>query len=239
MKTATEPLLVKRAAGERGRTQLSWLDSWHTFSFGDYDDPEHVNFRSLRVINDDVVLPGNGFGTHPHRDAEIFTYVVEGQLAHKDSMGNGSIIRPGNLQYMSAGSGVEHSEFNPSPEQPVHLLQIWILPNVRGGEPRYAEKPLGRDAKPDSLTLLFAGKPRDGAIAIRQDAEVSFGKLSKGRSLSVEIGAGRGVWIHVIRGRLGALDEKLGPGDGAAISNAPRLELSADQDAEFLYFDLA
>src|SRR5436190_2285841 len=154
-RTETErPNIVKRPANARGQAELGWLHSRHTFSFGNYFDPDHMGFRSLRVINDDVVEPGAGFGEHPHRDAEIFSYVIDGELEHKDSMGNGRIIKAGDLQYISAGSGVLHSEFNPSGENTVHFLQIWLKPNVAGGEPRYAEKALGKDAKSNSLTLL-------------------------------------------------------------------------------------
>jgi redox-sensitive bicupin YhaK (pirin superfamily) len=236
--TTATPLIVKRPANARGLTEIDWLYSRHTFSFGEYYDPAHMGFRSLRVINDDIVQPGQGFGTHPHRDAEIFTYVIEGELEHRDSMGNGSIIKARDLQYMSAGSGVRHSEFNPSKTNRVHLLQIWLLPNTMGGEPRYAEKHLGSDAKPNSLTLLFAGEPRADAIEIRQDAEISFGKLDSGKTLSVELGPKRHAWLQLIKGELRVLNETLQPGDGAGISNATDLEITATQDAEFLFFNL-
>src|SRR6266481_3199539 len=180
----TGPTIVKRPAGERGRTELGWLHSRHTFSFGGYFDPDQMGFRSLRVINDDVVEPGKGFGEHPHRDAEIFSYVIEGELEHKDSMGNGRVVKAGDLQYISAGNGVLHSEFNPSPKNRVHFLQIWLMPQESGGKPRYAEKALGKDAKPNSLTLLFAREPRDGAVEIRADADIYFGKLDSGKQLA-------------------------------------------------------
>jgi redox-sensitive bicupin YhaK (pirin superfamily) len=197
-----------------------------------------MHFRALRVINDDIVQPGQGFGTHPHRDAEIFTYVIDGALEHRDSMGNGSIIQAGDLQYMSAGSGVKHSEFNPSREKPVHLLQIWLLPNIAGGEPRYAEKPLGSAAKPNTLTLLFSGKAHENVVAIRQDADIYFGKLNQGRSLSVELGEKRHAWLQLIKGEIRLLDETFRPGDGAAISRVTGFEVNAASDAEFLLFDL-
>jgi quercetin 2,3-dioxygenase len=242
MRTTTsnpvKPVIVKRAAAERGRTELGWLHSRHTFSFGGYYDPEHMGFHSLRVLNDDIVEPGGGFGTHPHRDAEIFSYVIEGELQHRDSMGNGSVIKPGDLQYMSAGRGVQHSEFNPSNSKPVHFLQVWLKPNVSGAEPRYAEKKLGQ-ADPNTLTLLFAGEPRDGALEIRQDANIYFGKLDAGHSLSAEIAESRHAWLHVIQGQLRALDATLSQGDGAAISNATRIDFTAGENAEFLLFDLA
>ena len=230
--------IVKRAARERGRTKFDWLDSWHSFSFGEYFDPKHKSFRALRVINDDIVEPGTGFGEHGHRDAEILTYVLEGRIAHKDSMGNGSTIEAGNLQYMSAGKGVVHSEMNPSPNERVHLLQIWILPDAGGGTPRYAERPLGRDAKPNALTLLFAGKPRDGAVEIRADADVYVGKLDAGRKLEHRLQRGRGAWLHLISGDATVLGEKLVPGDGAAIEDAESFDIVSKGGAELLLFDL-
>ena len=229
--------ITKRAAGDRGRTRLDWLDSWHSFSFGDYYDPEHMAFRALRVVNDDVVEPSRGFGEHPHRDAEILTYVLEGRLQHRDSMGNGSVIEAGALQYMSAGDGVRHSEFNPSRDERVHFLQIWILPDRSGGAPRYAERPLGA-AKPNALTLLFSGKPRDGAVGIRADADVYVGKLDAGQRVAHPVARGRGAWIHAMAGDLGVGGETLGAGDGAAIEDANAVEIEARSDAEFLIFDL-
>jgi redox-sensitive bicupin YhaK (pirin superfamily) len=229
--------ISKRAAEDRGGARHDWLDTRHTFSFADYYDPEHMGFRALRVINDDVIEPGRGFGQHPHRDAEILTYVLEGQLQHRDSMGNGSVIRAGDLQYMSAGTGVTHSEFNPSGDERVHLLQIWILPDASGGAPRYAERPLG-EAKPNALTLLFAGKPRDGAVAIRADADVYVGKLDAGQHLAHHTSRTRGVWLHVIVGAIEVGGEELSAGDGAAIEDADAIEIAGRADAEFLLFDL-
>ena len=230
--------IVKRPADARGQTKLDWLDSRHSFSFGEYQDPAHMGFRALRVINDDFVEPGTGFGQHGHRDAEILTYVLEGRLAHKDSMGNGSVIEAGNLQYMSAGRGVLHSELNPSPGERVHLLQIWILPDVGGGAPRYAERPLGRDAKPNALTLLFAGNPRAGAVAIRADADVYVGKLDAGRKLAHRLERGRGAWLHLISGDATVLGEKLVPGDGVAVEETDSIEIASSAGAELLLFDL-
>ena len=235
--TAT-PTLVKRPAAARGQSELGWLHSRHTFSFGNFFDPDQMGFRSLRVINDDVVEPGKGFGEHPHRDAEIFSYVIEGELEHKDSMGNGRVIKAGDLQYISAGRGVLHSEFNPSPKNPVHFLQIWLKPNMGGGEPRYAEKALGKDAKPNALTLLFAGEPRGGAIGIRADADIYFGKLDAGRRLAHSSSSERAQWLHVIDGEVSVSGEHLKTGDGAAIENASALEIQGHADAEFLLFDL-
>src|SRR5437667_2819643 len=201
----TEPTIVKRAAAARGQTELGWLHSRHTFSFGNYFDADNMGFRSLRVINDDVVEPGGGFGQHPHRDAEIFSYVIEGELEHRDSMGNGCIIKAGDLQYMSAGRGVLHSEFNPSPDRPAHFLQVWLKPKMGGGEPRYAEKALGKEVRPNSLTLLLAAEAREGAISIRADADVYFGKLDAEKQLMHRSSPGHAQWLHVISGDLATL----------------------------------
>jgi redox-sensitive bicupin YhaK (pirin superfamily) len=233
-----ETTVVKRAASERGTTELGWLHSRHTFSFGNYFDPYHMGFRALRVINDDVVEPGRGFGEHPHRDAEIFSYVVEGELEHKDSMGNGRVIKTGDLQFISAARGVSHSEFNPSKKNRVHFLQIWLMPRTGGGEPRYAEKALGKDAKPNALTLLFAGEPRDGAVGIRASADIYFGKLDAGKRLVHAPSTGNGQWVHVVAGELAVLGKRLKPGDGLAIENAAALEFQSHDDAHFLLFDL-
>lgn len=245
MKTTTlsesvkkETTVVKRPASSRGTTELGWLHSHHTFSFGNYFDPDHMGFRSLRVINDDVVEPGQGFGEHPHRDAEIFSYVIDGELEHKDSMGNGRVIKAGDLQYISAGRGVLHSEFNPSSKKRVHFLQIWLLPRMGGGEPRYAEKALGKDAKPNALTLLFAGEPRDGAVGIRADADVYFGKLDAGQRLAHRSSTERAQWIHVIDGAVTLLGENLEPDDSVAVENAETLEIHSRAGAQFLLFDL-
>jgi redox-sensitive bicupin YhaK (pirin superfamily) len=238
MKT-TETVVVKRPAESRGPADLGWLQSRHTFSFGQYFDPDHMGFRSLRVINDDVVAPARGFGAHPHQDAEIFSYVIEGELQHRDSLGNGSIIQAGDLQYISAGEGVLHSEFNPSKTNPVHFLQIWLMPNESGGKPRYAEKSLGDKAKANALTLLFAPTEREGAVAIRADAEIYFGKLDSGRSVTAPIAEDRHAWIHVIKGSVTAAGETLKPGDGLALSNTGDFEIRASESAEFLLFNLA
>jgi hypothetical protein len=234
----TEPTVVKRPASERGQSELGWLHSRHTFSFGNYFDPDHMGFRSLRVINDDVVEAGQGFGEHPHRDAEIFSYVIDGELEHKDSMGNGRVIKAGDLQYISAGRGLTHSEFNPSAKNSVHFLQIWLKPKMGGGEPRYAEKPLGQAAKANDLTLIFAGEPRDGAVGIRADGDVYFGKLEAARQITHRSQPGRGQWLHVIEGDVSVGGESLKTGDGVAIENAEALELKSRAGAQFLLFDL-
>jgi redox-sensitive bicupin YhaK (pirin superfamily) len=232
------PTIVKHPAAARGQTELGWLHSRHTFSFGGYFDPDHMGYRSLRVINDDVVEAGQGFGEHPHRDAEIFSYVIDGELEHKDSMGNGSVIKAGDLQYISAGRGVFHSEFNPSPTKPVHFLQIWLKPKMGGGEPRYAEKAMGQAAKANDLTLLFAGEPRDGAVSIRADADIYFGKLDAGKQLVHRSAPGRAQWLHVIDGEVSVAGETLKPGDGAAVENAEELGIQSRTGAQFLLFDL-
>lgn len=230
--------LTLRPAVDRGKTELGWLHSLHTFSFGGYRDPAHMGFRQLRVINDDVVEPGKGFGTHGHEDAEILSYVLEGRLQHKDSMGNGSIIEPGSLQYMSAGTGVTHSEFNPSASDRVHFLQIWILPDASGGEPRYAEKSLPTETRPNRLNLVFSGRPREGALAIRADADVYLGRLDAGSRIVHATRAERGVWIHVVRGAVAVGGKALEAGDGAAIEAATEIALESPTGGEILLFDL-
>lgn len=232
--------VTRRPADARGRTRFDWLDSRHSFSFGDYHDPAHMGFRALRVLNDDIIEPGRGFGRHPHRDAEILTYVLSGQLAHQDSMGNGSTIGAGNLQYMSAGDGVVHSEVNPSRDERVHLLQIWILPDPdqRGGPPRYAERPLGAMAERNALTLLFAGRRRDAAVEIRADADVYLGQFDAGADATHTLSPGRGAWIHVITGTVQIGGEILAPGDGVAIEDASEIQIESPTANEFLLFDL-
>ncbi len=230
--------IVKRPAEARGRTKTRWLDSRHTFSFGEYHDPAYMGFRSLRVLNDDVVEPGQRFGEHGHRDAEILSYVLEGCLEHKDSMGTGRVIQAGDVQYMSAGSGVLHSEFNPSSDARVHFLQVWLLPDHTGGAPRYADRRLGNDAPPNALTLLFSGRPRGAAIDIRADADVYVGKLDAGKSLEHRFGAERGAWLHVIHGTVVVAGETLGPGDGVSIEQTEIIQISGLTSSEFLFFDL-
>ncbi len=239
MKTVS-PKTTKRPAEERGQADHGWLQARFTFSFSGYFDPDHVGFRSLRVMNNDTIQPGGGFPTHPHGDMEIFTYVIEGQLQHRDSMGNGSVIEPGNLQYMSAGSGVQHSEFNPSSENATQLYQIWLQPNEPGGAPRYAEKPLGDEAKPNDLTLLFSGDGRDGSTAIRQNAEIYFGKADAGKGVQVPASAHTPhAWIQVIRGEVTALGETLSTGDGLAIEEAAEsFSIDTTEDSQWLLFRL-
>jgi redox-sensitive bicupin YhaK (pirin superfamily) len=232
-------MITARRADVRGRTDWGWLDSRHTFSFAEYDDPAHMGFGTLRVINDDHVSPGSGFGTHPHRDMEIISYVLDGALEHKDSMGNGSVIRPGDVQRMSAGTGVTHSEWNHSKSEQVHFLQIWILPEKDGLEPGYEQKPFEPGELRDRLRLVASRDGRDGSLTIHQDAAVYVTRLSKGKSALQEIASGRRAWIQVARGAVELNGLALGVGDGAAASNQTRLELRAKDDAEVLVFDLA
>jgi len=231
-------VIVRRPAAERGHSDLGWLNSWHTFSFSDYHDPAHMGFRSLRVINDDRVAAGMGFGTHPHRDMEIVSYVVSGQLAHKDSMGNGSTIVRGDVQYMSAGTGVLHSEFNPSQAEGVHFLQIWILPAERGAAPRYGQKNFSDDEKRNRLRLAVSNDGRDGSIAIRQDASIYAGLIDLGSSVSHTLAPGRHGWLQIVSGAAQLNGQRLDEGDGAAISAETALEIRAISPAEILLFDL-
>jgi len=233
----TKAAAVKRAADERGRTELGWLHSWHSFSFGEYYDPEQMGFRSLRVINDDIVEPGSGFGTHPHRDMEIITYVLSGALQHKDSMGNGSVIRAGDVQYMAAGTGVQHSEFNPSKDEAVHLLQIWIQPDRRGLTPRYAEKSFAK-APPGVLHLVTSKAGRDSSIAINQDADLWLARLGVGDRVAHQLAAGRNAWVHVAEGEVSINGQKFSGGDALAVSEATALEVTASKPSQILLFDL-
>jgi hypothetical protein len=226
-----------RKANERGHANHGWLDSYHTFSFANYYDPEWMGYRSLRVINDDLVMPGMGFGTHPHRDMEIITYVLSGALEHKDSMGNGRTIRPGEVQYMAAGTGVQHSEFNPSSEEAVHLLQIWIQPDRKGTTPHYAEKSL-KDAPEGKLNLVTSKTGRDGSIAINQDADLYLGKLGAGNRVTHTLAPGRHAWLHVAEGEVSLNGKTLSGGDAAAVDEQGSLELSATKPSQVLLFDL-
>jgi len=229
-----------RRAGERGHFDHGWLDTNHTFSFADYDDPRHMGFRALRVINEDRVAPGQGFGTHGHRDMEIVSYVLEGALAHKDSMGTGSVIRPGDVQYMSAGTGVRHSEYNASDSDTTHFLQIWIFPDRDGYAPRYGQKRFERADKLDRLRLVVSPDGADGSIAIRQDAKLYASVLEGGKSASLDLAKGRHAWVQVVRGDLSVNGQKLSAGDGLASSDETRLDFTAGPgETEFLAFDLA
>jgi redox-sensitive bicupin YhaK (pirin superfamily) len=232
-------VIAVRPAAERGHADHGWLDTRHTFSFASYHDPRHMGFRSLRVINEDRVKPGEGFGTHAHRDMEILTWVLEGALGHKDSMGNGSVIRPGDLQRMSAGTGVTHSEFNPSPEAGVHFLQIWLLPRERGLPPGYEQKRFPQEERRGRLRLIAAGDGRDGAVTIHQGADLWTALLQPGESVRHALASGRYAWLHVARGAVRLNGSTLGAGDGAAMSAEAALEITGAADAEILLFDLA
>ena len=228
-----------RRSDERGQADHGWLDSRHTFSFAEYHDPDHIGFRSLRVINEDRVRPGAGFGTHSHRDMEIVTYVLSGSLAHKDSMGNGSVLTPGHVQRMTAGTGVQHSEMNPSLEDPVHFLQIWIVPERQGLEPGYEEANLSDDDKRDRLRLIGSGKANDGALKIHQDVDLYATVLEPGQSVRLDLRPGRHAWAQVIRGDVSLNGRDLHEGDGAAVSEETTVELTARTETEVLLFDLA
>jgi hypothetical protein len=230
-------MITLRRAEERGHADHGWLKTWHTVSFADYYDPGHMGFRALRVINDDVIAGGGGFPTHPHRDMEILTYVLAGALEHRDSMGNGSVIRPGQVQYMSAGTGVRHSEFNASPIEPVHLVQIWILPDHKGATPRYAEATLPAGAA-GRLHLLASKGGRDGSIAIHQDAELRIARLGAGDRVEHRLQPGRHAWVHVAEGEVTLNDRPLKPGDGASLSDEASARLAAVGAAQVLLFDL-
>jgi quercetin 2,3-dioxygenase len=226
-----------RKANERGHAEHGWLDTYHTFSFANYYDPQWMGFRSLRVINDDLVMPGMGFGTHPHRDMEIITYILSGSLQHKDSMGNGRVIGAGEVQYMAAGTGVQHSEFNPSKDEAVHLLQIWIVPDQKGVTPRYAEKSLA-NAPEGKLHLVTTRTGREDSIAIHQDADLWLGKLGVGNRVTHKLASGRHAWVHVAEGEVSLNGQNLSGGDAAAISEEGSLELSATKPSQVLLFDL-
>jgi redox-sensitive bicupin YhaK (pirin superfamily) len=228
-----------RKASERGRTDWGWLDSRHTFSFGDYHDPRHMGFRSLRVINDDRVEAGQGFGTHGHADMEILSYVLEGGLAHKDSMGTGSVIRPGEIQMMRAGTGVTHSEYNASKTDGVHFLQIWIVPDERGLPPAYGQRPVDTQAARRGFALLASKDGRQESLRIHQDVDLWLALLGAGRSRELRLGSGRHAWIHVARGEAAVNGTALAEGDGAALTGTETITLESTSSAEVLIFDLA
>lgn len=227
-----------RQRNERGRTRIDWLDSYHTFSFGDYYDPQHMGFSDLRVINDDRIEPGQGFGTHGHRDMEIITYVMEGTLAHKDSLGNGSLIKPGEVQRMSAGTGIRHSEFNPSDTEPVHLLQIWILPKATGLQPSYEQKLFDRNQAMGQWQLNVSPDGRDGSLQIQQDAFLWSAILGGEQMLYYEPDSDRSVWLQLATGVAQVNDRLLESGDGLAITGEPIRLQGVSRQSEVLLFDL-
>ncbi len=232
-------MITIRKSEERGHFNHGWLDTYHTFSFDQYYDPAHVHFRTLRVINEDRVAAAHGFPMHSHRDMEIITYILSGALEHRDSMGNGSVIRPGDVQRMTAGTGVSHSEFNPSQTEACHLLQIWILPNARNLTPGYEQKAFTTEERNGTLCLIASPDGADGAVTINQDARVYASLLDEGRSVAHTIATGRSGWIQLAQGGLTLNGASLTAGDGAAISKESRVEISAERNSEFLLFDLA
>ena len=228
-----------RPAGERGKTQTGWLDSRHTFSFGGYHDPQNMGFSHLRVINEDRVRPGAGFPTHSHRDMEIITYVLEGALAHKDSTGTSSVIRVGDVQRMSAGTGISHSEYNASQTEPVHFLQIWIVPNETGLQPGYEQRSLNLEKNSSKWVLIAARDGREGAVKVHQDVELYLAAISAGQQLNYRLKPGRQAWLQVTRGATTINGMPLGAGDGASVSEELILEVTAVPVAELLLFNLA
>jgi len=232
-------MITLRKASDRLHTQIGWLDSWHTFSFGEHYDPDQMGFRALRVINDDTVQAGRGFGAHPHRDMEILSYVLQGGLAHEDSTGGGGVIRPGEVQRMSAGTGVVHSEANASDREPVHFLQIWIVPERRGLKPGYEQKAFAKEERKGKLRLLASRDGREGSLTIHQDAALYGALLEKGEQVSYEPRASRHAWVQVARGSVDLNGQRLAAGDGAAVSDERLLTLRGNEPAEVLLFDLA
>ena len=232
-------MLTIRKAADRGRADFGWLDSRHTFSFGEYHDPAHMGFGPLRVINDDRVAPGGGFPTHPHRDMEIVTYVLDGALEHKDSLGTGSVIRPGEVQRMSAGTGIRHSEYNASKVNPVHFLQIWVVPEKKGLPPGYEQKSFGAEEKRGRLRLVGSRDGRDGSLVIHRDVDLYATLLAKGDGVTHTTAPGRAAWVQVARGTVKLNGAVLEAGDGVALEHAGTLALEGTSDAEVLLFDMA
>jgi redox-sensitive bicupin YhaK (pirin superfamily) len=228
-----------RTADERGHFDHGWLDTHHTFSFADYYDAQHMGFRSLRVMNEDRVQPGQGFGTHPHRDMEIVTYVLEGSLAHRDSLGTGSALLAGELQRITAGTGILHSEFNASSTEPVHLYQIWLLPERKGLEPGYEQRSFAESKEGGTWRLVASRDGRYGSLTIHQDAAISLASLKAGERIEHSLAPGRHAWLQVLRGRADVEGKSLVAGDGAAISDEPSFAVTGGDDSELMLFDLA
>ena len=227
-----------RRGNERGHFNHGWLDTYHTFSFGDYHDPRHTHFRTLRVMNEDRVQPGQGFGMHPHRDMEIVTYVLRGALEHKDSMGNGEVLRPGEFQRMSAGTGILHSEFNPSKTEPVHLYQIWLFPRQKGSTPSYEQRAFPEAEKQGRLRVVASPDGRDGSLTIGQDASVFLSSLAADQRVTHELAPGRHAWLQVLRGAVDLNGDLLAAGDGVAVSDEPGVSVRATEPSEVMLFDL-
>ncbi|HVS19867.1 MAG TPA: pirin family protein [Planctomycetota bacterium] len=232
-------MITLRPSNERGHADHGWLDARHTFSFADYHDPAHMHFGHLRVLNQDRIAPGAGFPPHGHRDMEIVTWVLQGALQHRDSMGNGSVIRPGEAQHMGAGSGVQHSEFNASQSEPLHLLQMWVLPAVSGGAPRYGQLEVSQDARLNRFALTASPDGADGSLVIGQDARLYVADLAAGASLSQDLDPARRAWLHVATGRVRLGERELGPGDGAGLEREAGLELVGVEPAQLVLWDLA
>ena len=228
-----------RKAADRGHANYGWLDTWHTFSFSGYQDPAHMRFRALRVMNEDFIAPGRGFGTHPHNDMEIVTYVLSGALEHRDSMGNGEVLRPGEFQRMSAGTGITHSEFNPSADEPTHLYQIWLFPEKKGIEPSYEQKAFPEAERHNRLRLVASRDGAEGTLLIHQDARIYLSTLDAGQSVALQLPTGRHAWLQVLRGGVNLNGTALETSDGAAVSEESALAITADSEAEILLFDLA
>ena len=233
-----ETMITVRKAEDRGHFDFGWLNTYHTFSFGEYYDPRHTRYRTLRVINEDFVAPGRGFPTHGHRDMEIITYILEGELQHRDSMGTGSIIQRGDAQRMSAGTGVMHSEANPSSQSPVHLLQIWILPGERDLQPEYEQKKFADEEKRNRLRLIVSPDGSDGSVKILQDARIYASLIDDGQEVVHSLADGRGAWLQVANGSVSLNGTSLAPGDGAAVSHESELRIRAQEAAEVLLFDM-
>lgn len=231
-------MITVRKAEDRGHADHGWLDTNHTFSFASYRDPQHMGFRSLRVMNEDRVAPGKGFGTHAHDNMEIISYVLSGALEHKDSMGNGEVLRPGEFQRISAGSGITHSEFNPSSEEPVHFYQIWLVPNVRDIAPSYQQREFGEGEKLDRLRLVASPDGEDGSLSIHTDANVYLSNLAAGAEVGFDLQPGRHGWLQVLSGSVAVSGLQLSTSDGAAITNEDSVSIVASEDAEIMLFDL-
>lgn len=231
-------MLTIRKSADRGTTRIDWLDSRHSFSFGDYFDPRHHHYRSLRVINDDRVAPGGGFGTHPHRDMEIITYVLSGELEHKDSMGHGEVLGAGEWQVMTAGTGILHSEFNPSPTKPVHLLQMWVLPDRKGRTPRYAQKAFPLEGRRGQWQLTASPDEANGSLLIHQDARVLAANLEAGDSATYSLAPGRGAYLQVATGRVTVNGQPLDAGDGAMIEDEAAIVVRGEASSDVVLFDL-
>ena len=232
-------MITRRPANARGHKNHGWLNTYHTFSFSSYYDPQHMQFRALRVMNEDWVAPGKGFGTHPHDNMEIVTYVLEGALEHRESMGNGEVLRPGEFQRMSAGTGITHSEFNPAADEPVHLYQIWLLPDRQGIEPSYEQKRFPEEERHNRLRLVASRDAAEGSLLIHTDARVYLGTIDEGHTVQQSLAAGRYGWLQVLRGSVTLNGQPLETGGGAAISEETLLTIAATSNAEVMLFDLA